>query len=47
MSMTLGQLQQRIRDLFGAKDAARGIDGTFMWFAAEVGELAAQLKKTR
>ena len=42
--MTLGQLQQRIRDLFGAKDAARGIDGTFMWFAAEVGELAAALR---
>ena len=42
--MTLGQLQDRIRDLFGAKDAARGIDGTFMWFAAEVGELAAALR---
>ena len=42
--MTLGQLQVRIRDLFGAKDAARGIDGTFMWFAAEVGELAAALR---
>ena len=42
--MTLGQLQVRIRDLFGAKDAARGIEGTFMWFAAEVGELAAALR---
>ena len=42
--MTLDQLQVRIRDLFGAKDAARGIEGTFMWFAAEVGELAAALR---
>ena len=44
MSLTLGQLQQRIRDLFGAKDAARGIEGTFMWFAEEVGELSAALR---
>jgi NTP pyrophosphatase (non-canonical NTP hydrolase) len=44
MSMTLGQLQQRIRDLFGAKDASRGIEGTFMWFMEEVGELSAALR---
>ena len=44
MSLTLGQLQQRIRDLFGAKDSARGIEGTFMWFTEEVGELSAALR---
>ena len=44
MPTTLGQLQDRIRDLFGAKDAARGVEGTFMWFAEEVGELAAALR---
>jgi NTP pyrophosphatase (non-canonical NTP hydrolase) len=44
MSMTLGELQQRIRDLFGAKDARRGVEGTFMWFMEEVGELAAALR---
>lgn len=31
--------------MFGAKDAARGIDGTFMWFLEEVGELAGSLRK--
>ena len=44
MSLTLGQFQQRIRDLFGAKDVARGVEGTFMWFMEEVGELAAALR---
>jgi NTP pyrophosphatase (non-canonical NTP hydrolase) len=44
MSMTLGQLQQRIRDLYGAKDGARGTEGTFMWFMEEVGELSAALR---
>lgn len=44
MSLTLGQLQQRIKDLYGAKDAARGVEGTFMWFMEEVGELSAALR---
>lgn len=44
MSMTLGQLQQRVRDLYGEKDARRGIEGTFMWFLEEVGELSAALR---
>jgi NTP pyrophosphatase (non-canonical NTP hydrolase) len=42
--MTLRQLQDRIRELFGAKDARRGVEGTFMWFAEEVGELSAALR---
>ena len=42
--MTLAELQQRIRDTFGAKDARRGIEGTFMWFMEEVGELSAALR---
>jgi NTP pyrophosphatase (non-canonical NTP hydrolase) len=44
MSLTLGQFQQRIRDLFGAKDASRGVEGTFMWFMEEVGELSEALR---
>ena len=44
MPQTLGQFQQRIRDVFGAKDARRGVEGTFMWFMEEVGELAASLR---
>jgi NTP pyrophosphatase (non-canonical NTP hydrolase) len=42
--MTLRQLQDRVRDLYGEKDARRGVEGTFMWFAEEVGELAAALR---
>ena len=42
--MTLNQLQERIRVLYGAKDGARGAEGTFMWFMEEVGELAAALR---
>jgi NTP pyrophosphatase (non-canonical NTP hydrolase) len=44
MPMTLGELQQRIRDLFGQKDGRRGVEGTFMWFMEEVGELSAALR---
>ncbi len=42
--MTLAGLQERIRDLYGSKDAARGPEGTFMWFMEEVGELSAALR---
>ena len=42
--MTLQQLQQRIRAMYGAKDAGRGVEGTFMWFMQEVGELATALR---
>ncbi len=44
MPMTLTQLQDRIRELYGSKDAARGVEGTFMWFMEEVGELSAALR---
>jgi NTP pyrophosphatase (non-canonical NTP hydrolase) len=44
MSVTLGQLQKIIRDLYDAKDRKRGIEGTFMWFMEEVGELASALR---
>ncbi len=44
MSLTLGQLQKLIRELYGAKDSRRGVEGTFMWFMEEVGELSAALR---
>jgi NTP pyrophosphatase (non-canonical NTP hydrolase) len=44
MPYTLGQLQGLIREQFGAKDARRGVEGTFMWFMEEVGELSAALR---
>ena len=43
-ALTLAELQRLIRDLYGAKDAARGDAGTFLWFAEEVGELATALR---
>lgn len=43
-SITLGDLQQLIRRMYMKKDVARGIDGTFMWFMEEVGELAGALR---
>lgn len=42
--MTLTEVQDLIRAIYGAKDARRGIDGTFMWFMQEVGELASALR---
>ncbi len=30
--------------MYFEKDAARGVDGTFMWLAEEIGELAAALR---
>jgi NTP pyrophosphatase (non-canonical NTP hydrolase) len=45
MAQTLGEFQERIRTLFGARDASRGVEGTFMWFMEEVGELAAALRE--
>jgi NTP pyrophosphatase (non-canonical NTP hydrolase) len=42
--MSLAELQALIRATFGAKDSRRGIEGTFMWFMEEVGELSAALR---
>jgi NTP pyrophosphatase (non-canonical NTP hydrolase) len=44
MPLTLEQLQHLIRDTYGAKDHRRGVEGTFMWFMEEVGELSAALR---
>jgi NTP pyrophosphatase (non-canonical NTP hydrolase) len=44
VSLTLTELQQLIRVTYGAKDSRRGVEGTFMWFMAEVGELSAALR---
>jgi NTP pyrophosphatase (non-canonical NTP hydrolase) len=42
--MTLSQLQQLIHAIYDAKDRKRGVEGTFMWFMEEVGELSAALR---
>src|SRR6184192_1604101 len=45
MSLSLVDLQRIIRDTYGAKDERRGVEGTFMWFMEEVGELATALRE--
>jgi NTP pyrophosphatase (non-canonical NTP hydrolase) len=44
-SISLDDFQSLIRQMYFEKDAARGIDGTFMWLMEEVGELAAALRE--
>jgi len=41
---TLRGFQERIEALYGARDRERGLAGTFMWFAEEVGELSRALR---
>lgn len=42
--ISLADFQQLMRNMYYRKDAARGVDGTFMWLMEEVGELAAALR---
>jgi len=42
--MQLGEFQRLIREMYHDKDAARGIEGTFMWLTEEIGELATALR---
>jgi NTP pyrophosphatase (non-canonical NTP hydrolase) len=42
--MTLADFQLLIRRMYLGKDIARGVEGTFMWFMEEVGELASALR---
>lgn len=42
--VSLQAFQRLIREMYLEKDVARGVDGTFMWFMEEVGELASALR---
>ena len=42
--MTLREFQTLIRTMYHEKDAARGVEGTFMWLSEEIGELATALR---
>lgn len=44
MPFTFSQFQQVIHATYDRKDRSRGLEGTFMWFMEEVGELAASLR---
>jgi NTP pyrophosphatase (non-canonical NTP hydrolase) len=42
--MDLTETQRQMDALYGARDAARGVDATFRWFTEEVGEVARALR---
>lgn len=44
-SMTIQEFQQRIEQIYFERDAKRGVDHTFVWFAEEVGELAKEIRR--
>src|SRR5262245_2611595 len=46
MPLSLAEIQHQIKVTFGARDAKRGVEGTFMWFMEEVGELSGALRKS-
>ena len=43
--MHLAEFQKLIEDLYFERDSARGLAGTHMWFAEEVGELTRALRR--
>jgi len=43
--MDLRDFQNLIRKMYFEKDVARGVSGTYMWLAEELGELASDLRK--
>ncbi len=43
--MEISDLQASLRRTYYRRDAKRGRDGTFRWFAEEVGELAKALRR--
>lgn len=42
--MEIGEFQKLIERTYLARDRARGMSGTFMWFVEEVGELSTALR---
>lgn len=43
--MDLRDFQNLIRKMYFEKDVARGVSGTWMWLAEEMGELASDLRQ--
>ena len=41
----LGEFQRLIESIYLEKDSARGLEGSFMWFAEEIGELTRALRR--
>lgn len=42
--LTISAFQRMILQMYGAKDAARGAEATFLWLTEEFGELATALR---
>jgi len=45
MSLTVDEFQAAIERTYSDRDNRRGLEGTFMWFAEEVGELSGALRE--
>ena len=43
--MDIAEFQRRIEEIYFARDSARGLAGTHMWFCEEVGELTRALRR--
>lgn len=43
--MSITEFQALIEKIYGAKDRARGLPATYMWFSEEVGELTRALRR--
>jgi NTP pyrophosphatase (non-canonical NTP hydrolase) len=43
----IDEFQTLIEQLYYSKDKKRGIEGTYMWFAEEVGELSRAIRKLK
>ncbi len=44
-AMQIDEFQKLIERIYFEKDSARGLEGTFMWFAEEFGELTRALRR--
>jgi len=45
--VNIAEFQKKIEDIYYARDSARGLAGTHMWFCEEVGELTRALRRGR
>lgn len=45
--MGLAEFQRLIEAIYFRKDSRRGLEGTYLWFAEEVGELTRALRRGR
>lgn len=43
--MEIREFQEKIESIYFERDSARGLEGTHMWFAEEVGELTRALRR--